>query len=219
MLPYSQQVYTTENGQGPSHYSSYLIEPNLPGVSEHQPCQGTNTCYQYLFHTPRHAPDAEPWSAYKALFSPNHRQSPCENHQVLNPIQEEGIATYMDQGVNHFRGGDVQGGDPQGDSDNYVRLQRSYLAFLPNPADDAIDKPPSGDPVGPPEAFDQDMAHEPVAVNVPSLKNRGGRDGGLKKQARDHAKKTRNNKSCCWYCKLLRSTVWHPPFPVESRRS
>lgn len=70
---------------------------------------------------------------------------------------------------------------------------------------EAIDKPPSGDPIGPPSPT---MISGQNELNqVSRIKNNGGRQGKLDVKTAENAKEMRK-LGACWNCKLNKYRVW-----------
>lgn len=71
-------------------------------------------------------------------------------------------------------------------------------------SDDTLDKPPSGDPVGPPP-HDTSPSTPQVAASSSSQHRKGGRKGPLNDKVKKNAKAMRFTRSC-WHCVLMRGT-------------
>lgn len=227
---YDQRMYTAAARQEPGiladlppfglPFNGCYHNIHLPIMNDFHPYQDADSCLQPTLHTPRYVPgiNNEPWSTYQAHIYQDNQPIYSENQLALGqngPVQTERLQAYTDQSVDDFQGGRPQDGDQQDASNRDVLphgRQSNNASFLQKPADDTIDPLPSGDPVGPPEASDDGIAPDHMAEGTLAVKRKGGRDGKLDDQTREHAKITRQQKKSCWHCKQLRQTVWHRPF-------
>lgn len=207
-------MYTTARIQAPllpSCFSEIVIgsgrisqsgigTASMPGVWDYQ--QNHDSFITYSFQLPRYFPDpSEPWTQYSSIHDPSHEPSPAENlfGPGHSPAPEARCFSQQYLGVGHSQ--------EENGFDAYQNKNPSSATLgssLDN--DDAIDEPPSSNPVGLPLGGFGGPA-QVCAVTVPKHKRKGGRIGKLDPRAKEHAKSKRSAKDTCWHCRMLRIPV------------
>lgn len=138
-----------------------------------------------VFQSPRYVPDSSgPWTPYSSIYYQNREPSPAENLFApgQSPIREARRSFRGLPRVGHFQS--ENGG---------IAYQNEHVQNLDDDdedGDDAIGRPPSSNPFGPP------LDAQVSAVCARNIKKKGGGVG-----------KPNTRAKACWHCKMLRISV------------